>query len=104
MTASVHRLQFVHSATSMIMFHFCMAWLRLISLLCRARACTRASIPLQTVRRRAGHDRARARWQLLCRHELRGLQRFANFLVLLHAREGFRHVLGAAVPELHLNK
>src|SRR6516162_4203400 len=25
MTASVHRLQFVHSATSMIMFHFCMA-------------------------------------------------------------------------------
>jgi hypothetical protein len=29
MTASVHRLQFVHSATSMIMFHFCMAYLRL---------------------------------------------------------------------------
>jgi hypothetical protein len=26
MTASVHRLQFVHSATSMIMFHFSIAF------------------------------------------------------------------------------
>src|SRR5262245_64054817 len=87
MTASVHRLQFVHSATSMIMFHFCMAILYLGT--------------------RRHHPRKRmttvASTSLFRRHEMGGLERLADFLVLLHAREGIRHVLGAAVPRLDLN-
>src|SRR5262249_18619959 len=79
MTAKVQRLQLVHSATSMIMFHFCMAL-------------TFLSAP--------GWPFA---WSLR-RYELRGFQRLAHLLVLLHPREGFRHVLGPAVPEFDLHQ
>src|SRR6202011_3240028 len=41
----------------------------------------------------------------LRRHELGGLERLAHFFfVLLHAREGLRHVLAAAVPQLDRNQ
>src|SRR5215813_13611427 len=82
-TASVHRLQFVHSATSMIMFHFCMASLQ-------ATRDWTGSLPSR---------RSRFAFPSSFRRlELRRLERLADLLVLLHAGEGFRHVLGAPVP------
>src|SRR5262245_57625095 len=98
MVASVHRLQFVHSATSMIMFHFFIRTLAPYSLIpaqAGIQSCAKVWIPAF-----AGMTATRS----LRRHELGFLERAADVLVLLHRREGRRHVLGAAIPQLHLHQ
>src|SRR5947199_6768047 len=41
---------------------------------------------------------------LLCRNQRRRLERLAYLLVLLHAREGLRHVLRGTIPQLDLHQ
>src|SRR5262245_57993005 len=127
MAASVQSWQFVHSATSMIMFHFFIAPLSESVGWATARNGYRTisyfPAPLPTICTSAllvalMVGKARETWsqsQLgalrlcppytsFCWNELRFPQRALDLGVLLHGREGRRHVLGAAVPQLDLNE
>src|SRR5579871_2973881 len=105
MVASVHRLQFVHSATSMIMFHFFMTlnsdWR------------VEGSTPFVPVK--AGTQSFREEdWvpafagmivlRLLRRHQNRCLLSALRRLRELLSRECRRDVLGAAVPRHDLDQ
>src|SRR5258705_1203059 len=112
MVASVHRLQFVHSATSMIMFHFFMALsylglsfvmrgldprIHLLSKKMDHRVTPLRGGPVMTATLSLRRNQNRVLG--LAGHRLRFL-----FGGLLHRGEGLRHVLGAAVPQLDLDQ
>src|SRR5215510_3739274 len=112
MVASVQRLQFVHSATSMIMFHFFIVllsthrrpvgWAK--SLAVPSPRGHGAPAILPTRKCRAARLCPPYGALLFRRHQVRFLQRAPDLLVLLHLREGRRHVLGAAIPQLDLHQ
>src|SRR5215831_19743193 len=115
MVASVQSWQFVHSATSMIMFHFFMVSSELCILRRHPEVRPRPFEPGEPRRMigpgchpsRAAHSRGRLRMTIhasFCRYQLRLLQHALDFGFLLHGRKRRRDVLGAAVPQLDLNQ
>src|SRR5437660_11256603 len=115
MAASVHRLQLVHSATSMIMFHFFIAdtlipvrypevraqraskgdgWGASVGILRGPRSVS-SGRPLRAGRWRPPQDDENLSFR---RQQVCFLERAFDFLVLLRCSKSRRHMLGAAVP------
>src|SRR6266699_3311156 len=90
MAASVHRLQLVHSATSMIMFHFFIE-----------ATLYHASSPGVSRRSRSVATRTALSFR---RQQVRFLERAFDFLVLLRGSKSRRHMLGAAIPKFDLDQ